>query len=165
MGLAIREPSWRSFRILCPWSIALILEVIIRFEMNEAAGTSVTLSPARVLNALLEVLSRGFRFPVPGEQPDNKPNPEDVNAIHDLIASAKRTRADSKRYTHKLVDPCEAGSDYDALGHITSQRKNDIRACAKYALDLIQRNQICLLLNTPRVDGLENMNKCTAGRP
>merc|ERR1712066_303536 len=35
-GLAIREPSWRSFRILCPWSIALIINVIINFEVAEA---------------------------------------------------------------------------------------------------------------------------------
>lgn len=140
-GLAIRESSWRAFRILCPWTIALILEQMIKYDMEENGGTPVTLSPARVMNNMLEAIGKGFRFPVL----------EKIKAesVEDLIGEVKKKE---KRYTHKLVDPCETETDYDALSHINSMRKGDIRACAKYALDLIQRNQMCLLLNTPRMD-------------
>jgi len=66
-------------------------------------------------------------------------------------------RSKIKRYTTQLIDPCESGAAYDALAHISSQRKTDIRACAKYALDLLARSQINLLLNLDKIDGLERL--------
>ena len=63
-GLAVREPSWRPFRILCPWTIALILEILIRYEIRENCNTAITLSPGRVLRLCLEAIAKGFRFPV-----------------------------------------------------------------------------------------------------
>ena len=66
-------------------------------------------------------------------------------------------RSKIKKYTTSLVDPCESGAAYDALAHISSQRKSDIRACAKYALDLLARSQINLLLNLDKIEGLERL--------
>jgi len=155
-GLAIRETSWRSFRILCPWTIALILEVLIRYEVNANSGSPITLSPARVVNLVLESVGKGFRFPVPVEK---KKEDIDTSDVDKIISSARdsSSRRESKRYTHKLVDPCESGTDYDALAHISSTRKADIRACAKYAVDMISRRQISLLLNTGKVDDLDKL--------
>ena len=167
-GLAIRESHWKSFRILCPWTIALILENIIRYEVKTHQNTALTLSPARVLKLCLETISKGFRFPKEKEKKD-KPKEEvkeEASEIDKFISEAKSSsvmshrREDeekersSRRYTHKLIDPCEANEDYDALTHIPSARKSDIRACAKLSLDLIGREQIWMLLNTPEIEGL-----------
>lgn len=156
-GLAIREPSWRSFRILCPWSIALILEQIIKYEIKSNGGTS-ELSPSKILFKLLESLAKGFRFPVIVKE-EAKPDVKAEGGVDALIHQSRESYDRERKYTHKLIDPCEAKKDYDALSHISSNRKGDIRACAKYALDLIERNQICLLLNTANVEGLEDINK------
>merc|ERR1711976_431452 len=31
-GLTIKEPSWRALRILCPWTISLIIEHVVQYE-------------------------------------------------------------------------------------------------------------------------------------
>lgn len=173
-GLAIREQSWRSFRILCPWSIALILNVIINFEVNESKRDKngprlCPLSYSKLFDILLECLARGFRFPVPEPIEEKKEDEVDVNDSNALAQLIKRERQESdgiksdpikksKRYTHRLADPCELDSEHDALSHLTTQRKADIRACAKYALDLMSRNQTCLLLNVEQDRETDKMN-------
>jgi hypothetical protein len=182
-GLAIREQSWRSFRILCPWSIALILNVIINFEVNESKRDRVKGVPAmcplsygRLFDILLECLARGFRFPVAEVVDPKKVKKEsedlDVTDMDAIAAMIKKERKESdvddrrrsepkkpKRYTHRLADPCELDVTHDALSHLSSQRKADIRACAKYALDLMGRNQTCLLLNVEQDREIEKMNE------
>ena len=61
----------------------------------------------------------------------------------------------NKRYTHKLLDPCETGTESDALSHVSSSKKAEIRACAKYALDLLNTEKICLLMNTEVIEELK----------
>jgi len=177
-GLAIREQSWRSFRILCPWSIALILNVIINFEVNESKKDRVKGQPAmcplsygKLFDILLECLARGFRFPVAEVVDPKKVKEEvDVTDMDAIAAMIKRERKESddtkrsepkkpKRYTHRLADPCELDTTHDALSHLSTQRKADIRACAKYALDLMGRNQTCLLLNVEQDREIEKMNE------
>jgi hypothetical protein len=194
-GLAIRETSWRSFRILCPWTIALIVEVIIKYELQNCNNQPDSLSPARLLKYVLEVTGKGFRFPIlikkepTKEESDVKQEAnvkeEAMDEISKIIESSNDSRASRdrerekmreqrredrrkrerdelerskiKKYTTSLVDPCESGAAYDALAHISSQRKSDIRACAKYALDLLARSQINLLLNLDKIEGLERL--------
>ena len=173
-GLAIREQSWRSFRILCPWSIALILNVIINYEVAEnkkdkSGPRMCPLSYGKLFDILLECLSRGFRFPVPDPVEEKKEEKVDVTDSNAIAALIKRERQESdgikqevkksKRYTHRLADPCELDPSHDALGHLSSQRKADIRACAKYALDLMGRNQTCLLLNVEQDRDTDRMNE------
>jgi len=194
-GLAIRESSWLSFRILCPWTICLILETLVRYDVEANEHSTKNLSPARVFHMVLDAIGKGFRFPVKKvkkeEVKEEAPEPKEREPKSaPLSAEAKEkemrrkleekrrkrkdeiekrdrernasrqetSRRESKRYTHRLVDPCEQQKDYDALAHISSQRKADIRACAKYALDLVERKQICLLLGTPRVEELDKFN-------
>ena len=174
-GLAIKESSWRSFRALCPWNIALILHKIITYEKT-MSGQGCRLRPALILECLLNCLSKGFRFPILEEEvikrdfPNVKTEAGQVKleaesvgggfseSVDALISVGRKRASESKKYTHKLVDPCEL-DQADSLAHISVQRKNDIRACAKYALDLMNREQTCLLLNTPVVEGVAELNQ------
>ena len=146
-GLAIRESSWRSFRILCPWTISLICHLLIKYNIEENNNSTIKLSPARVLTICLEAIGKGFRFPVQAPKKEEvksevaEEEGEDKQIKAEAVSSRSSSRS-SRRYTHKLADPCEAQEDYDALSFISSQRKADIRACAKYAMDLIERKQL-----------------------
>jgi len=161
-GLAIRESSWRSFRILCPWTISLICHLLIKHNIEENNNSTIKLSPARVLTISLEAIGKGFRFPVPAtkkEEVKTEVKEEDVEEKQiKAEAVSSRSSRTSRRYTHKLSDPCEAQEDYDALSFISSQRKADIRACAKYAMDLIERKQLYLLLGLEKDEVLEKFN-------
>ena len=130
------------------------------------------LSYAKLFDILLECLARGFRFPVAEVVEPKKVKKEevDVTDMDAIAAMIKKERKESddtrrsepkkpKRYTHRLADPCELDTTHDALSHLSTQRKADIRACAKYALDLMGRNQTCLLLNVEQDREIEKMNE------
>lgn len=142
-GLAIRETAWRSFRPLCPWTISLIAYATLLPEIKAAGGTSIDLSPSKSLAIVLDAIAKGFKFPIIDDNSAVK-----IENCFDLIEAEKRKAEAAKitkKYTHKLNDPCE-NSDFDALMHLDTQKKAEIKACAKMALDLIARNNMDLLL-------------------
>ena len=95
------------------------LKSLFLYEIKANKGHSWSLSPFRIFNALLECLSKGFRFPI-WEEKEEEAKPTDlINSIDDLITKSKeeserkaKREREKRRYTHKLVDPCEAEKDY-----------------------------------------------------
>ena len=130
-GLAIRESSWRSFRILCPWTISLICHLLIKYNIEENNNLTIKLSPARVLIICLEAIGKGFRFPVqaPKKEEIKAEVTEEDGENKQIKAEAVSSRSSksSRRYTHKLADPCEA--QFDATS--TSEARFELVVNAK----------------------------------
>ena len=56
-GLTIKEPSWRALRILCPWTISLIIEHVVQYELGINEGEPTSISPARIFKYVLETIA------------------------------------------------------------------------------------------------------------